>query len=580
VHLRPDERRIAGLTLLLLAAVIAVALGLPHLPRQGGATLLNALNSAVCLVGTVLAAWRARREPEEAIGWWCLAAAGVLQLLYQGHPVGVYLATGTLPPFPNATELLQPPTLLAIGAGLLAWSTQRRSAAVRLRTGVDGFLFGASLLFVIWAVALHDLVVHGTLTKSEQSLVVTDFALIAAILGLIVYLAASVGARATGTLTFIGAALLAGTTSNLSVMVLSLRGDYYVGHPSDALVLLTVGLFTLAALAPGRVVPALAPQPPRRTPAATLLPYVPVLASLFTAALLLGRPDAQGDRTLTMLGVTIGIALLLRQQLTLRDVEELSHNLTETVAARTRDLAQAQAALGRAQRLEAVGRMAGGVARDFDRLIRELDDPVAVLGAAVPQDHPDREAIDEIGAASQRARRLTGQLLTFAQRQPVEPRRVDVSALLADFLPLLRQMAGKAIALELTTPPGAATVFADPTQLEQLLSNLTVNARDAMPDGGTLRIAVSLPGRDSQPDSGGPTGSRVRISVHDTGAGMDEETMGHIFEPFFTTKPAGKGTGLGLATCYGIVSRAGGWIRVQSAPGEGTTFTVDLPRAP
>ena len=184
--LRPDDRRIAGLTLLLLAAVIAVALGLPHLPRQGGATLLNALNSAVCLVGTVLAAWRARREPEEAIGWWCLAAAGVLQLLYQSHPVGVYLATGTLPPFPNATELLQPPTLLAIGAGLLAWSTQRRSAAVRLRTGVDGFLFGASLLFVIWAAALHDLVVHGTLTKSEQSLVVTDFALIAANLALIV----------------------------------------------------------------------------------------------------------------------------------------------------------------------------------------------------------------------------------------------------------------------------------------------------------------------------------------------------------------------------------------------------------
>jgi len=204
---------------------------------------------------------------------------------------------------------------------------------------------------------------------------------------------------------------------------------------------------------------------------------------------------------------------------------------------------------------------------------------VAVLAAAVPATHPDREAVDEIAGARERARRLTGQLLTFAQRQPMEPRVVDVNALLADFLPLLRRLAGKLVAVELRSAPGPAPVFADPTQIEQLLSNLAVNARDAMPEGGTLAIGVSLVAADAPAAEGGPAGARIRIVVRDTGVGMDETTMAHIFEPFFTTKPAGRGTGLGLPTCYGIVSRAGGHIRVESAPGRGTTVTVELPRA-
>jgi signal transduction histidine kinase len=576
---RPDERRILALGALLLALVAAAALVLPYLPPALAATALNAANAAVALAGIVLALRRARRVDVEATGWRAFALAGVFQFVYQAYPVVAWAATGSLPDFPGPTEILQPLMLVTVGAGLLSWSGRRQPGGMRLRTAADGFLFGASLLFVIWAAALHDLVAHGSLGTAAILAVLADFLLITANLGLIVYLAASTGARASGTLTFIGLAMLAGTASYLSIIVLGLRGEYYVGHPADALVLLAVGLFALGAIAPGRVVPADGRQV-HHTPAGTVLPYLPVLASFFTVAVLMSRPDTQGDRVLTGLGIAIGLTLLLRQQLALWDVEALSHELSAMVADRTRDLATAQAALARAQRLEAVGRMAGSVARDFDRLIRELEAPIAVLSGAIAADHPDREAVAEIAGASQRAGRLTGQLLTFAQRQPVEPRSLDVNGVIADLVPLLRRLAGKGIALELFTAPEPATVFADPTQIEQLLSNLTVNARDAMPGGGTLSIMVTLHGRAAAPEPGALDAPFVRISVADTGVGMDDATIAHIFEPFYTTKPAGQGTGLGLATCYGIVSRAGGRIRVNTVPGQGTTFTVDLPFAP
>jgi signal transduction histidine kinase len=417
------------------------------------------------------------------------------------------------------------------------------------------------------------------LTRVQQVVIAVDLSVIAASLGLFAHLVSSVMPQVAGPLAFVGAALLGAGVYGLAMTLLSAGGGYYVGHPMDMFALITAGMIALATLTPGAVIPDAAARPlARRAPVASLLPYLPLVASLFTAALLLGRADTEGDRFLTALGVTLGIALLLRQQLALRDVERLSHHLTETVMMRTHELARAQAALARAQRLEAVGRMAGGIARDFDRLIAELEAPVAILGGAIPATHPDREAVEEIAAAGRRAQRLTAQLLTFAQRQPVEPRHVDVNTVLGDALPLLRQLAGRAIAVELRHAPAPATVFADPTQLEQLLSNLTVNARDAMPDGGTLTIAVTLPGEEEPPPPDGPHGRRVRIVVQDTGVGIDEETLAHVFEPFFTTKPAGKGTGLGLSTCYGIVNRAGGRIVVESARGAGTTVMVELPR--
>ncbi len=576
---RPEPTRLGPAALLLAGAAITAVLASALLDPMAAATVLNALNLAACAAAAWASVRRARRRPEEAGGWYAIAVAAAAQVIYQAWHVAAVPTTGALADYPGPVEYLQPPMLVAVAAGLLVWISRGRHRWGGLRSGLDGFLFGASLLFVLWAVATHQLGWRESLSRFEQGVIITDLALIAASLGLAVHLTAQLGARPDSPLGFIGAGLVAMAASGIAIAMLAMRNRYIVGHVVDVFVLLAAGSFALAALAPGPVVPGPATPEPRRTPAVSLFPYLPLVASLFTAALLLNRPGAEGDRLLTGLGIAIGVALLLRQQLALRDVERLSHHLTETVAARTLELARAQSALARAQRLEAVGRMAGGVARDFDRLIDEMEAPVAVLAGAIAPSHPDREAVEEIASAGRRARPLTAQLRTIAQRPPVEPRIVDVTALVADVLPLLRQLAGKAITLALAAAPGAAPVFIDPTQLEQLLSNLTVNARDAMPEGGTLAISVSPVDAEAAPSPDGLPGPRVRIVVRDTGAGMDEATLAHVFEPFFTTKPAGKGTGLGLPTCYGIVSRAGGRIRVESTPGAGTTVTVDLPRA-
>ncbi len=223
-----------------------------------------------------------------------------------------------------------------------------------------------------------------------------------------------------------------------------------------------------------------------------------------------------------------------------------------------------------AQRMEAVGRLAGGVAHDFNNIL------TAIMGfgdfALGDLDgHPARADVEEVLAAAQRAAQLVGQLLAFSRRQPVEPRVVDVADHLRDLERMLARVLGEDI--ELTVRPDADLwpVRVDPTALEQAMMNLAVNARDAMAEGGTLRIEarnVSLP----------EAGDHVRLSVTDDGVGMDAETRAQIFEPFFTTKELGRGSGLGLSTCYGIVKRAGGLVRVDSELGKGSTFQIFLPR--
>jgi CheY-like chemotaxis protein len=172
-------------------------------------------------------------------------------------------------------------------------------------------------------------------------------------------------------------------------------------------------------------------------------------------------------------------------------------------------------------------------------------------------------------------------LLSFSRRQPVEPKRIDVNAIVADMGSLLRRTIAEHIRLVTDLEPGLGSVLADPGQLEQVVLNLAVNAKDAMPQGGTLTIRtneVGLAAADLPADADGPPGRYVVLSVTDTGHGMDDATKARIFEPFFTTKEVGKGTGLGLATVYGIIKQANGWVSVDSRPGGGATFRVYLPR--
>lgn len=245
---------------------------------------------------------------------------------------------------------------------------------------------------------------------------------------------------------------------------------------------------------------------------------------------------------------------------------------------RHRDL---QDQLQRAQRLDALGRMAGGVAHDFNNFLTVIMGAAESLAEELSKGHPLAERVSEIQEAANRSAALTSQLLAFGSRQPVQPRVFDLNQLLADTDRLLRRLLPADIVLESVRGDGLGRVRGDPGQLEQVVLNLAINARDAMPEGGTLTIEtanVSLDGDDAIRGTRAETGRYVMLSVSDTGAGMDAETAARAFDPFFTTKPTGKGTGLGLSMVHGIVSQSGGHVEIRSEPEVGTTVEVYLPR--
>jgi PAS domain S-box-containing protein len=233
-----------------------------------------------------------------------------------------------------------------------------------------------------------------------------------------------------------------------------------------------------------------------------------------------------------------------------------------------------------AQRLESVGRLAGGIAHDFNNLLTAITGYADLLERGLALGRTDPAALGEIRRAAERAGALTNQLLAFARRQVITPGPVDLNVLLANLERMLGRLLGEDVGLAVRLADGLPLVWADRGQLEQVVLNLAVNARDAMPKGGRLHIDtdVGAPGAAAVPSPAGAwPGTWVRLTVADGGVGMSADTLGHVFEPFFTTKPEGKGTGLGLATVYGIVTQAHGCIEVESELDRGSTFRIFLP---
>jgi PAS domain S-box-containing protein len=237
--------------------------------------------------------------------------------------------------------------------------------------------------------------------------------------------------------------------------------------------------------------------------------------------------------------------------------------------------------LRQAQKLEGLGRLAGGIAHDFNNLLTVINGYGDMLLGELPDEDPLRESVAEIRKAGERAARLTGQLLTFSRKQIVQPQLLDLNELIGDHLCMLRRLVGEDIELETSLAAPLGRVVADPGQMHQVLLNLAVNARDAMPRGGRLTIATShvdVAEDDPAQHPGMAPGHYVLLSVADTGTGIEAEAREHIFDPFFTTKGKGEGTGLGLATVHGIVRQTGGAISFHSDSGQGTTFLIHLPR--
>jgi PAS domain S-box-containing protein len=249
-----------------------------------------------------------------------------------------------------------------------------------------------------------------------------------------------------------------------------------------------------------------------------------------------------------------------------RDVRERLRLETELISAR---------------RLESIGRLAGGIAHDFNNLLTAVLGNVALLRPHLAKDTEGSSHLDEIQQASRRGADLITRILAFARRQIVEPRSIDLGDQVRGLETLLRRLLPAHTVMEIEAPTPVWIVKADPTAVEQALVNLVVNARDAMPQGGRLRVTVSHEtfGEAGHEDLGIPAGDWVRVDVSDTGVGIDEHHLGHVFEPFFTTKDASGGSGLGLATVFGSVTQAGGHVRVRSLAGRGATFSLFFPRA-
>jgi PAS domain S-box-containing protein len=238
-----------------------------------------------------------------------------------------------------------------------------------------------------------------------------------------------------------------------------------------------------------------------------------------------------------------------------------------------------RAELFQAQKMESIGRLAGGVAHDFNNLLTGIAGNISLAQLEVGENDPAQPLLADALAAAERAAGVTKQLLAFSRRQVAQPRPVDLNALVARSRPVLARLIGEQVRFEFRPQDDLWPVRLDPVQLDQILINLLVNARDAMPQGGTLTVTTANVPAGGDAGDGGPDADRVLLSVSDDGPGMSAEVRERVFEPFFTTKEKGRGTGLGLSTVYGAVRQCGGTIDVESRPGEGSTFRIWLPRS-
>ncbi|MBA2674256.1 response regulator [Ramlibacter sp.] len=292
--------------------------------------------------------------------------------------------------------------------------------------------------------------------------------------------------------------------------------------------------------------------------------------------------SATADNAATPMGATVVLRDVTARRKAQEQLREANLTLQDLVSARTQELEKSQQALMQAQKLEAVGKLTGGVAHDFNNVLQIIGSNLQLLQVRLAEDSDEAALLRAALQAVDRGAKLSSQLLAFARRQPLEPVPLNVSRRVAEMGDLLRRALGEDIELETVLAARLWTAVVDPNQLENVILNLAINARDAMPEGGKLTIETANTMLDDSYVSEFPdvsSGQYVMVAVSDTGSGMPPEVVARAFEPFFTTKPEGKGTGLGLSMAYGFAKQSGGHIRIYSEPGSGTSVKLYLPRS-
>ena len=557
---------IVGVVIVLVGAGFA-SLALPVAARD---IALNLLNATIFGAAGAAAFHRARREPEAAWGWNLLGLALAAQFLTQVWALHSLLRYGQPPAFPSLGEAF---SFLSLGltiAALLAWPLTSASGSERLRKGLDGLGIAAAVFFAAWVFALGPLFRDTAATPLNRAVMVGFFLGNATILGIGAYLCARQPSRLGGPL---GWVMLTFGLSLLQVTIqvpLSLAGGYYVGHPLDMLVLLAGLGVLLAPLAPQAVQPGPAPDAETRdTSLGTLiLPLVPSATAVPFALSVLFLAPERVDRPFLITGILMTTLGLLRGLLALRDLQLLSTLLEARVQERTRSLEAAQELLLKTERLNGVAILGAGLAHDLKNLLGVIRLRTDLLTARLGNREVEaRQDVEGLREAAARAEALTADLMAFGRSSEDAPVAVDLALRVQQLRPLLRATLPAGIRFTVDLPPDPVFVLSQPGRLDQLIVNLVLNARDAMPDGGVLRLAVALEDR----------GSQAELTVSDTGVGIPEPLQARIFEPFFTTKAPGRGTGLGLASVHQTVVLLGGSLSLVSQPNQGTTFTLRFP---
>lgn len=545
------------------------ALGLPRSLRE---PVLDLLVAAVFCQGGILALRRAGREASAAAGWRLFATGlfsqGITQVLAFGH----LALRGSAPEFPAWTDLFSYLSLALIGAGLLAFPLASASGSERLRKGVDGLGVAASLFLVSWFFALGPLFRSADTTSLNRLALVAFFFGNATILGIGTYLGARQPARFRGPLGWILGGFCISLVQVTLQVPLSLAGRYRIGDPLDLLVLLAGLPMALAPCSPWPLEPGPAPGAEARDSslAALGLPMLPAALALPFAFFVLIFAPHRLDAPFIATGILLAGLGLLRGVMALRDLQVLSATLECRVQERTHSLEAAQELLLRTERLNSMAILGAGLAHDFKNLLGVVRLRSDLLADRLRQEAPGLlPEFAQVIEASEKAQALAMELLSVGREQTGNGQEVDLADRVQQLGTLLRAALPRSIHLSMDLPGRPARVQAHPGRLDQLVVNLVLNARDAMPEGGTLGVRVSL-----VRDAAGPV---AELQVSDTGTGIPESLRDRIFDPFFTTKPPGLGTGLGLASVVQTVTDLRGRLDLSSEPGRGTTFTVRIP---